>query len=674
MATPTTEPTGTQVRHTACPLDCPDACSLEVTVSAGRITTIDAVPAGEAANPLTDGWICRKVRRMAHRVHGPQRLTTPLVRTGPKGSGEFEPISWDEALDRTAAAIEDAIATQGPASVVPYHYNSSAAVVASAGLTPLLFESLGTAEVDETICAATASEAWRLVLGTMPSADPLDIAHSDLVVVWGANPSVSNSHFGMRLERRRRAGTRVVVIDPRRTPLAGKADRHLAVVPGTDVVLALALAAELERLGGVDTEFVATHVDGVDDYLSACRAWPVDRAAALCGVDPEDITGLAADLAAADRPLLRLGWGMERNRNGGGAHRAAISLWAVAGAFGRPGTGVIGSTSPKEDATGGIRRAVLGDAPPAEGRRVVNMNRLGAVLAGEGGPVGVLFVQGSNPAATCPGQAAVHAGLAREDLFTVVHEQVLTDTARFADVVLPATTHFEADDLVGGYGSYVVQDAPAVIPRVGESRTNDEVAHGLAVRLGLDGDAFDPSPERLKQMLLLGRPLPLRLQEEGFVQFADVWPAHDDGGAPRARLVATEAEVAAGADRVPTYRDNDHDGGPLTLLTPATNRTITSMFAEYDPPDPAVRLHPDDAAARGLAAGDPVVVSDGRHEVRVPVAVGADVRPGVAVLPKGMWCSATPEGWTANVFAPDTLSDLAGGARFNDARVEVRRA
>ena len=673
MAVPTAAPDDARVHRTACPLDCPDGCSLEVTVVGERITAIDAVPAGEADNPLTDGWICRKVRRMTRRVHGPQRLTSPLVRTGPKGSGGFAPISWDDALDRMAAAIQEAIATDGPASVVPYLYNSSAAVVAAAGLTPLLFEALGTAEVHDTICAATASEAWRLVLGTMASADPLDAAHSDLVVVWGANPSVSNSHFGTLLEQQRRAGTRVVVIDPRRTPLAGKADRHLAVVPGTDVVLAFAVAAELERLGGVDEAFVAAHVEGADEYLAACRAWPVDRAAALCGVPAEEITGLAADLAAAERPLLRVGWGMERNRNGGGAHRAAMSLWALAGAFGRPGTGVVGSTSPKESATGGIRTAVLGDAPPAEGRRVVNMNRLGAVLAGEGGPVRVLFVQGSNPAATCPGQAAVHAGLAREDLFTVVHEQVLTDTARFADLVLPATTHFETDDLVGGYGSYVVQDAPAVIPRVGESRSNNELAHGLAVRLGLDGDAFDPSPERLKQALLFGLPLPLRLQAEGFVQFADVWPAHADGGAPRARLVATDAEVAAGADRVPTYRDNDHEGGPLTLLTPATNRTVTSMFAEYDPPDPAVRLHPDDAA-RGLTHGDPVVVSDGRHEVHVPVAVGTDVRPGVAAMPKGMWCEATPEGLTANVFAPDTLSDLAGGARFNDARVEVRRA
>ena len=577
MALPT-QPSARTVR-TACPLDCPDGCSLDVTVEADRITAIDAVPIGVAANALTDGWICRKVRRMTQRVHGPQRLTTPLVRTGPKGAGEFAPISWDEALDRTASAIRDAVAEEGPGSAVPYLYNSSAAVLGSSGLTPLLFEALGTAEVDDTICAATASEAWRLVLGSMPSGDPLDVAESDLVVVWGANPTVSNSHLATLLEQRRRAGTRVVVVDPRRTPLAGKAHRHLAVVPGTDVALALALAAELERIGGVDADFVAANVEGADEYLDACREWPVDRAADVCGIPAAEITGLAADLAAAERPLLRVGWGMERNRNGGSAHRAALSLWALAGAFGRPGTGVVGSTSPKESATGGVRDAVLGKGYTGSERRVVNMNRLGAVLDGEGGPVRVLFVQGSNPAATCPNQARVLEGLARPDLFTVVHEQVLTDTARFADIVLPATTHFEADDIVAGYGNYVVQDAPAVIPPVGESRTNNEVAHGLATRLGLDGEAFDPTPARLRDTLLSGFDLPLRLQPEHFVQFADVWPAHADSGAPRASLVAPDPAVAAGADRLPAYRENDATGGPLTLVTPATNRTITSMFA-----------------------------------------------------------------------------------------------
>ncbi len=658
---------------TACPLDCPDGCSLAVTVADDRIVGIDAVPVGVAANPFTDGWICRKVRRMTARVHGPRRLTTPLVRTGRKGAGEFAPTSWDDALDRVATAIRATVDDDGPGAVVPYLYNSSAAVLASSGLTPLLFEALGAAEVEDTICAATASEAWRLVLGTLPSGDPLDVADSDLVVVWGANPTVSNSHLAAVLEQRRRAGLRLVVVDPRRTPLAGRAHRHLAVRPGTDVVLALAVAAELERRGGVDRAFIDAHVDGADEYLAACRGWTAPRAAEVCGVDESDITGLADDLIAADRPLLRVGWGMERNRNGGAAHRATLSLWALAGAFGRPGTGVVGSTSPKEDVTGGaLRDAVLGPGAPRPERRRVNMNRLGAALAGEGGPVRVLFVQGSNPAATCPNQSVVHEGLSRPDLFTVVHEQVLTDTARYADIVLPATTNFEVDDLVAGYGSYVVQDAPAVIPPVGESRSNNELAHGLAVRLGLDGERFDPSPARLSDLLLGGLALPLRLQPERFVQFADVRPVHADGGEPRARLVAPVEVVAAGIDRVPVYRDNDHRGGPLTLLSPATNRTITSMFAEYDPPDPSVRLHPDDATARGISHGDPVVVTDGRHEVHVPLAVTAEVRPGVAVMPKGLWCTATPDGWTANVFAPDGLSDLAGGARFNDATVEVR--
>ena len=656
--------------RTACPLDCPDACSLTVTVDGDRITAIDATPADEADNPLTDGWICRKVRRMTRRVHGPDRLTTPLVRTGPKGSGQFEPIDWEVALDRTASAVREAVAVHGPGSVVPYLYNSSAAVVASAGLTHLLFEALGAAKVEETICAATAGEAWRLTFGRMPSGDPLDVRDSDLVVVWGANPTVSNSHLTPVLEERRRAGTRVVVIDPRRIPLAGKADRFLPVRPGTDVVLAMAAAAELDRRGGVDAGFVAEHVEGAEEYLTACREWPLDRASAECGVPVEDIAGLVDDLLAADAPLLRVGWGMERNRNGGSAHRAALALWLLAGAFGRPGAGVVQSTSPKGDATGGaIRRAVLGEEFVAPERRLVNMNRFGEVLEDAAEPVAVLLVQGSNPAATCPNQARVQRGLSREDLFTVVHDQVLTDTARFADLVLPATTSFEVDDIVGSYGSSLVQDAPAAIPPVGESRSNNELAHGLALRLGLDGERFDPAPSRLRSILLGGFELPLHLVPPGSVQFRDLWPDHGDG-TRKARLVADDP----GAARVPTYQPAANGDGRLALISPATNRTVTSMFAEYDPPDPSVRVHPDDAAARGLVNGDQVVVSDGEHEITVPVAVDATLRPGVAVLPKGMWCTATPEGWTANVFAPDALSDLAGGATFNDARVEVTKA
>ncbi|MET0150745.1 MAG: molybdopterin-dependent oxidoreductase [Acidimicrobiales bacterium] len=655
---------------TACPLDCPDGCSLSITVEDEKITAIDAVPEGEAANPLTDGWICRKVRRMTRRIHGDQRLLTPLRRTGPKGSGEFEPIGWDEALDEIAAHIRTAIDEHGPSSVVPYLYNSSAAVLESDGLTPVLFEALEAAEVEHTICAATASKAWRLVLGTMPSADPTDVADSDLIVVWGANPTVSNSHLAPRIEARAREGAKVVVIDPRRTPAADRASRFLPVKPGTDVVLAMAAAAELERRGAVDRAFVDEHAEGVDEYLAACAEWTVERAAEVCGLEPEDITGFVDDIVGAQAPMLRVGWGMERNRNGGSAHRATMSLWVLAGAFGRPGAGVVGATSPAEDPTAGaVRNAVLGggDYP---NRRIVNMNRFGAVLAGEGGPVDVLFVQGSNPAASAPNQSAVHEGLAREDLFTVVHDQVMTDTARFADIVLPATTSFEVDDIVAGYGGYWVQDSPAVIPPVGESRPNNQVAHGLAVRLGLGSEAFDPSPARLRELMVGPFELPLRLQPEGAVQFKDLWPAHAGSDSRKARLVTDDPT----SDRLPTYRDNDVTGGSLILLSPATNRTITSMFGEYDSSDPSVHLNPVDAESRGLTQGQQAVVTNGQASITVAVAVDDAIRPGVASIPKGLWCKSTPEGLTANAFVPDTLSDLAGGARFNDAMVEVQPA
>ena len=654
---------------TACPLDCPDGCSLSITVEDEKITAIDAVPEGEA-DPLTDGWICRKVRRMTRRIHGDQRLTTPLRRTGPKGSGEFEPIGWDEALDEIAAHIRTAIDEHGPSSVVPYLYNSSAAVLESDGLTPLLFEALEAAEVEHTICAATAAKAWRLVLGTMPSADPTDVADSDLIVVWGANPTVSNSHLAPRIEARAREGAKVVVIDPRRTPAADRASRFLPVKPGTDVVLAMAAAAELERRGAVDRAFVDEHAEGADEYLAACAEWTVERAAEVCGLEPEDITGFVDDIVGAQAPMLRVGWGMERNRNGGSAHRATMSLWVLAGAFGRPGAGVVGATSPAEDPTAGaVRNAVLGGGAYPN-RRIVNMNRFGAVLAGEGGPVDVLFVQGSNPAASAPNQPAVHEGLAREDLFTVVHDQVMTDTARFADIVLPATTSFEVDDIVAGYGGYWVQDSPAVIPPVGESRPNNQVAHGLAIRLGLESEAFDPSPARLRALMVGPFELPLRLQPEGAVQFKDLWPAHAGSDSRKARLVTDDPT----SDRLPTYRDNDVTGGSLILLSPATNRTITSMFGEYDSSDPSVHLNPVDAESRGLAQGQQAVVTNGQASITVAVAVDDAIRPGVASIPKGLWCTSTPEGLTANAFAPDTLSDLAGGARFNDAMVEVQPA
>lgn len=646
---------------TACSLDCPDSCSLEVTVEDGKLVAVDA--AIDGPNPNTKDWICAKVKNMPRIVHGPDRIMTPLRRTGPKGAGEFTAIGWDEALDLFATKIDAAVAAHGWSSVVPYLYSSSGGKLARAGLSPLVWETLGAARTDITICAAVVGEAWDRTYGTMASADPLDLEHSALIVVWGANPNVSNPHLAPVIEARRRAGAALVVVDPRRTPIAGRADLHLAVRPGTDGVLAMAVAALLERNGHLDSGFIERWVEGADEYLAACRDWTPQRAASVCDVPAADIERFAEMYGTIRPAMTRVGWGQERNRNGGSASRAVFALPALAGHFGVPGSGVFNSI---DGGTGwdfgALRMAIVGDTPVPE-RRAINMNRLGRILRDdEDGRVDVLFVQGSNPAATCPEQAIVLEGLARDDLFTVVHDLTMTDTACLADLVLPATSVYEVDEVVGSYGSFVVQEAPAVIPRVGSSRTNDEVSVGVGVRLGLDPQQWDPDPARLRRLALGDRVLPvMKRPSGGTVQFRDV----DPGG--KVQLTC----IADGVDRLPVFRPLDPPGLPLTLITPATSRTTSSMFGNVAPAAADIHLHPDDAAARHLSSGDRASVTNGRHTIEAVVAVDATLRPGVATMPKGMWRRDGHDGFTANVFAPDHLADLAGGAAFNDARVEV---
>jgi anaerobic selenocysteine-containing dehydrogenase len=450
-----------------------------------------------------------------------------------------------------------------------------------------------------------------------------------------------------------------VVVDPRRTAMAKRADLHLALRPGTDVVLALAVARQLATTDRLDRAFLDAHAEGVDAYLAAAEPWTLDLAATVTGVPAAAIAELT-DLVAGVRPgYFRIGWGLERNRNGGSACVAAYAIPVLTGQFGVPGAGVLASLS----GAAPFIRPGSGSRP----RRVLNMNHTGRWLTDRTlePPVKVLFVQGANPAATAPNQRLVHEGLAREDLFTVVHEQVLTDTARFADVVLPATTHFESTDVAASYGAYIVAELPAVIDRVGESRTNNEVVEALAPRLGFDAAAYTVTPEQLISIALSDADSvegTRVLREPGTtVQFRDTFPTTESG---KVRL--------AGIDEidVPSYRELD-ERYPLALISPATHRTITSMFAEFNSPDAVVSVAPGDAQARGLADGDPVRVYNDDASVELPLRVDRDLTDGVASIPKGLWCRSTTSGLTANAFAPDTLSDLAGGATFNDARVEV---
>lgn len=652
----------------ACPLDCPDACSLDVDVAPdGRtVLSLDAA----LGNPFTQGFICRKVRRFANRVHSPERVLTPLVRNGPKGSASFRPASWDEALDVIEVALRAAVDRHGPGSVVPYLYSSSAGLLAAGALGPRLWRRFGASAVAETICAATAGEAWRRTYGSMLSADPFDVARARMIVVWGANPAVSNTHLPPLIAEATRAGASLVVVDPRRTATAKRAGLHLAPRPGTDVALALAMAAHLEREGLLAASFIAEHADGAGAFLDAARLWTLARAAATCDVPAADIAGFAEAYATTRPALLRIGWGLERNRNGGSACLAVLALPVLAGQFGVAGSGVIASLSSAAPVS--MRRGDpdigLDDAP----RRPVNMNQLGALLCGEldGPPASVLFVQGANPAVTCPDQVRVLRGLERDDLFTVVHDQVLTDTAALADVVLPAPTHLELDDLVSSYGSFTLQRSRPVIERVGEARSNDEVSAAVAARFGWSAD-FDPDPERLIAAAVLDgdgeAPVRVLRQPGATVQFVDTFPS---GAGRRARLHHPGTELPL--PRFAPLANELSAAYPLTLVSPATSRTINSMLTESDPPAAVVSVHPDDARVRGLSDGQQVEVAGPSATIVLPCRIDADLRPGVCMIPKGLWRRHVASGMTANAFAPGTISDLAGGACFNDAAVDVR--
>ncbi|MFM9119545.1 MAG: molybdopterin-dependent oxidoreductase [Acidimicrobiaceae bacterium] len=650
--------------RTACPLDCPDACSLEVTLTLGRITKVDAAPVDELSNPLTDGWICKKVKHHADRVYSPERIMTPLIRVGAKGSGEFRSATWDEALDLVAEKILLAIASNGVDSVLPYLYNSSAPKLEAKYLTPHLFARLGAPEILHTICAATYGAAWDQVFGEMLSIDTLDVVDAKLVVVWGANPAISGTHLLPLLAKVQKAGGKLVVVDPRKTGTASRADLHLAVRPGTDVVLAYALSNELARTGKVANQFLESHTTGSKEFLAAASKYTLEDASEICDVSLDKIRQLFELIANTKPAVLRMGYGPERNRNGGSSVLAVLGLWLVAGHFGTNGSGILASTSD------GFSIDVRAPWPKDVARptqRTLNMNHVGRVLRGDAGawPVKakVFLVQGANPAVTAVDQVGMLAGLANEEIFTVVHDQVMTDTAKFADVVLPATTHFEVHDLVGSYGSYTAQVISPVIERVGESRTNNELAAALAIRLGFSVDEFNGDPQFIADRIAEQKKHSLQLRKIGTtVQFKDTWPTFGD---KRARLFVADSELP-----LPQFRESD-EKYPLVLISPATSHTINSMFADTDPPRVAISMHPQDAAQRNLRDAQRVIVRNDVASIEIDLVIDETMRPGVCFMPKGLWMRATQAGLTSNAFAPDDLNDLASGACFNDARVEV---
>lgn len=657
---------------TACPLDCPDSCSLVVTVRDGRVTELD----GGRENPATAGYICAKVRHFDQRMYGADRIAKPGIRSGPKGSGRFRWVEWDEALDQVAGAMRRAREEFGGESVLPFYYGGSNGLLSQDTVDARLFRRFGASRLMRTVCAAVTGAANQAMYGKMPSVTYDDYLHASLIVVWGANPSASGIHLVPFIRQAQKLGAKLVVVDPRTTPLARLADVHVALRPGTDVAVALALHRHLFETGRADLEFLGRHATGHERLRERASAWTFARAADVAGVGPDVIERFASLYADASPAVIRCGWGPERNRNGGNATMAILALPAVAGKFGVRGGGFSMSNS----GSWGIDKTWIGEPEPAT--RLINMNHLGRVLTDEASPpIKVLFVYNCNPLATMPAQNHVRRGLEREDLTTVVFDQVMTDTARYADVVLPATTFLEQYDLARAYGPISLQMVKPVVDAIGRARPNAAVFADLEARLGLARD--DEPADEVDMMLavLAGLPAPVgdalrngQRPEPPFglapVQFVDVFPRTPDS---RINLFpdALESEAPLG---LYTYQpDPATDEFPLALISPSNDKMISSSLGELVTTPAVVTMHPEDARARGVAEDDPVRVFNALGEVWCRATLAPSVRPGTVSLTKGLWSRHTDNGSTANALAPDTLSDIGAGACFNDARVQVAK-
>jgi anaerobic selenocysteine-containing dehydrogenase len=659
--------------ETACPLDCPDGCSLAIGVRDGRVVEID----GSHRNPVTAGYICAKVRRFDQRVYGDSRLRFPMVRKGAKGSGQFARVSWDEAIEAVAVAIEGSRQRHGAESILPFCYGGSNGLLTQDNTDAMFFRRLGASRLLRTVCAAPTGAANLGLYGKMPSVSYLDYPHAKLIVMWGMNPSASGIHALPFVKAAQQNGATLVVIDPRTTPLARTANLHLAVRPGTDLAVALAIHRVLFEEGHADHAFLAGHATGVDDLRARAASWTIENAAAEAGLDVRQLRAFADLYADTSPALVRCGWGVERNRNGGSAVAAILALPAVGGKFGVRGGGYAMSNS----ASWGFTRPWL-ERTPEPPTRAINMSQLGRVLTGPlDPPISTLFVYNCNPAATMPDQARVIAGLEREDLFTVVFDQVMTDTAALADVILPATTFLENYDVARAYGPIALQLTRPVIDPVGEARPNADVFSDLGRRLGL----FEPEEptSELDALLTVLSELPPEiggpLGDDGVatppwngapIQFVDVFPQTPDR---KVHLCPAALDREAPMGLYGYQPDPATADFPLALISPATERTISSTLGELPRPEVKLLLHPDDAAARGIVNDDEVRIWNTWGEVLCRVQVGPWTRPGTAVLPKGLWRRHTRNGLTANALAPDGLSDLGAGACFNDARVEVTR-
>ncbi len=684
----------TTVHKVVCPHDCPDTCVMTVSVEGDRAVALG----GDPEHRFTRGFLCAKVNRYLERVYSPDRILHPLKRVGPKGEGRFERITWDEALDTVAARFREVITAHGPQAILPYSYAGNMGLLSYASMDRRFFHALGASLLARTICASAGGAGLKATVGKSIGFDPEAIVHARLIVAWGANVVSSNVHLWPFIEEARRRGAALVTVDPYRSRTAEKSDRHLALLPGTDAALALGVLHVAFRDGREDRDYLERHTVGWEALRERAREWTPARTAQTTGLTVEEVEWFARAYTTTRPSAIRINYGLNRHAGGGMAVRTIACLPAVTGAWRDVGGGVLLSTS----GTFPTNNAAL-ERPDliAPGTRTLNMSQLGRILTDPAlaPPVKALFVYNANPGAVAPEQERVREGLAREDLFTVVHELFPTDTVDFADVVLPATTTLEHYDIHKAYGHlYLSLSKPAIAP-LGEALPNTEVFRRLAARMGLDHPCLRESDEEMARQAMhwdhpnLAGVTFERLEREGSVRLSvpDPHAPFAEGGFPtpsgKCELLAPSlAEM--GLDPLAGYvppRESVATAPelarkyPLAFISPPAHHFLNSTFSAQPvfvrrEGEPSLTLHPRDAAARGVSEGQMVCVFNDRGSFLARAHVSDAARPGLVVGLSIWWAKMCPGGRNANAVTGQELTDMGEGATFYDVLVEVRPA
>jgi len=668
----------------ACPHDCPDTCSLLTTVQDGVAIKVQ----GNPNHPLTDGVLCTKVSRYTERTYHPDRVLHPMKRVGPKGSGQFQQVSWDAALSDIATRLK-AIADKHPERILPYSYAGTMGMVQGESIAMRFFNLLGAAKLDRTICSSAGGEALAQTFGSKVGMKVQHFAESKLILIWGSNVITSSVHFWRIAQEAKRHGAKLVCIDPRRTETADKCDVHLALNPGTDAALALALMHELITHDWLDHDYIQNHTVGFEALRERALQWPPERAAEVCGLKAGDIRQLAHDYAHTKPAAIRLNYGVQRSRGGGNAVRAVACLPALTGAWRHRAGGVVLSASGHALHNGvALQRPDLHTHATAP---LINMSTIGDALNTQG-LVEALVVYNSNPVAVAPESGKVVKGFAREDLFTVVLEHFMTDTADHADYVLPATTQLEHWDIHNSYGhTDMVLNRPAIAP-MGEAKTNTQIFRELASRMGMDNPLLQEDDESLCRLALqnprnLQSAAPVTwdaLLKDGFAH----WPVADapfaQGGFPTASGKCeffSERLAAQGLDGLPDYLPNYEPANaqatyPLAMISPPARNFLNSSFVNVKSlrdmeGEPLLEIHPDDAATRQVKDGAMVRVFNDRGSYQCKAQISTRAQVGMVVGLGIWWRKLGTDGKNVNELTSQRLTDMGRAPVFYDCAVQV---